>query len=264
VEESTRYREIAADLQRRIAFGELSPGEKLPSDAKLGTDYGASRNTVRAAVKLLLTRGVVERRPNQGTFVLAKNDPFSTVVNTDTGFAGFAGATYASEVIAKNRRPAVTHPRVEIRLASAPVAASLKLSEGSQVVIRHQERFIDGVLWSTQTTYYPMELVHNGAHRLLEVNDILEGVRSYLRRDLGITEIGSHDSMLVRAPGRDEASAFKIPDDGCIAVFETRQIGVDGSGRPLRLTISIYPADRNQFSMKTGALADGAQSEKDK
>jgi GntR family transcriptional regulator len=256
VEESTRYREIAADLQRKIASGELPPGGKLPSDAKLGTDYGASRNTVREAVKLLLTRGLVERRLNQGTFVLARKDPFSTVINADTGFGGFAGAAYASEVIAKHRKPAVTQPRVEIQIASKQVGATLRLHEGAQVVIRHQQRFIDDELWSTQTTYYPMKLVQEGATRLLEVKDISEGVRTYLARELGIREVGSHDTMLVRAPNPDEATAFKIPDDGCIAVFETRQIGVDGSGKPLRLTISIYPADRNQFSMKTGALAE--------
>jgi GntR family transcriptional regulator len=153
---------------------------------------------------------------------------------------------------------------VEIQVAPADVAVALKLDEGSQVVIRHQERSINGLLWSTQTTYYPMKLVHEGAIRLLDVADIAEGVRTYLHRELGIREIGSHDSMMVRTPGRDEATAFKIPDDGCIAVFETRQIGVDDSHQPLRLTISIYPADRNQFSMKTGALADDAQSEKDK
>jgi GntR family transcriptional regulator len=254
VSESTRYREIAADLQRKIVTGELSPGEKLPSDAKLGTDYGASRNTVREAVKLLLTRGVVERRPNQGTFVLARKDPFSTVINTVTGFGGYAGAVYASEVIAKHRTPAVTQPRVEIQLATVPVAAALRLDEDHQVVIRHQQRSIDNELWSTQTSYYPMKLVREGATRLLEVKDIPEGVRAYLARDFGIREVGSHDTMLVRAPTPPEATAFKIPDDGCIAVFETRQVGVEGSGRPLRLTISVYPADRNQFSMKTGEL----------
>lgn len=256
MEESTRYREIAADLQRKIASGELPPGEKLPSDAKLGTDYGASRNTIREAVKLLLTRGLVERRLNRGTFVLASKDPFSTVINTDTGFGGFAGAAYASEVIAKHRRPAVTEPRVEIQIASAQVATALRLDEGAQVVVRDQKRVIDGELWSTQTTYYPMKLAQEGAGRLLEVKDIPEGVRTYLARALGIREVGSHDTMLVRAPSPGEATAFRIPDDGCIAVFETRQVGVDGSGQPLRLTISIYPADRNQFSMKTGKLAD--------
>jgi GntR family transcriptional regulator len=261
VEESTRYRGIAADLQRKIASGELPPGQKLPSDAKLSSDYGASRNTVREAVKLLLTRGLVERRLNQGTFVLARKDPFSTVINTDTGFGGFEGAAYASEVIAKHRRPAVTEPRVEIKIASAQVTATLQLAEGDQVVVRHQQRLIDDELWSTQTTYYPMRLVQEGAGRLLEVKDIPEGVRSYLARDFSIREVGSHDTMLVRAPSQDEAAAFKIPDDGCIAVFETRQVGMDGSERPLRLTISIYPADRNQFSMKTGELAQSPASQ---
>ena len=257
MEESTRYREIAADLQRKIASGELPPGEKLPPDAKLSIDYRASRNTVREAVKLLLTRGLVERRVNRGTFVLARKDPFSTVINTDTGFGGFAGAAYASEVRAHHRTPDVTPPRVEIKIASARVAATLQLGHGDQVVVREQQRFIDDELWSTQITFYPMRLVHGGAARLLEVKDIPEGVRTYLARDFGIREVGSHDTMLVRAPTPAEANAFKIPDDGCIAVFETRQVGVDSAGHPLRLTISIYPADRNQFSMKTGTLADG-------
>jgi GntR family transcriptional regulator len=255
VGESTRYREIAADLQRKIASGELRPGQRLPTDQKLCTDYGASRNTVREAVKLLLTRGLVEKQPNRGTFVLAMKDPFSTAVNTDTGFAGYAGAAYASEVIAEHRKPDVSPPHVEMQIASAHVAAALRLESGAQVVIRHQERSIDGILWSTQATYYPMGHVHDGATRLLEVKDIPEGVRKYLAEHLGVREIGSHDTMLVRAPRPDEAAAFKIPDDGCIAVFETRQIGVDAEGKPLRLTISIYPADRNQFSMKTGELA---------
>ena len=256
MEESTRYREIAADLQRRIASGELPPGEKLPSDAKLGTDYGASRNTIREAVKLLLTRGLVERRLNRGTFVLASKDPFSTVINTDTGFGGFAGAAYASDMRANHRTPEVSQPRVEIKIASARVAATLRLDDGDQVVVRRQQRFIDGELWSTQITFYPMRLVQEGAARLLEVRDIREGVRTYLARDFGIREVGSHDTMLVRAPTRDEANAFKIPDDGCIAVFETRQVGVAASDQPLRFTVSIYPADRNQFSMKTGELTD--------
>ena len=59
--ETTRYREIAADLQRKIESGELGPGARLPSDAELGKTYHASRNTVREAVKNLVTRGFVEK-----------------------------------------------------------------------------------------------------------------------------------------------------------------------------------------------------------
>jgi GntR family transcriptional regulator len=83
-------------------------------------------------------------------------------------------------------------------------------------------------------------------------------LRRYLESKLGIKEIGSLDTMKVRAPNPYEAARFRIPDDGWIAVFETRQLGVRASDTPTRVTISIYPADRNQFSMRTGQLADDA------
>jgi GntR family transcriptional regulator len=266
MDEPKKYRDIATDLQDKIeAAAELPekewsedtlhPGAKLPSDAELIEIYGASRNTVREAVRLLLTRGLVEKQMGRGTFVVPKIDPFSTVVTPETGFGGFEGAAYASEVTARNRKPDVTTPRVEIQEAPGDVAAALELDGDLTVVIRHQQRFIDRVLWSMQTSAYPMRFVREGATGLLDVKDMPGGVRQYLDNTLGIKEIGSHDSMTVRAPTPGESAAFKIPDDGRVPVFETRQIGVDGEKHPVRLTISIYPADRNQFSMDTGDLA---------
>ncbi|HUY52490.1 MAG TPA: GntR family transcriptional regulator [Streptosporangiaceae bacterium] len=136
-----------------------------------GFPAAASRNTVREAIRFLLARGVVEKRPGAGTFVLKKTDPFRTAVSVDTGFGGFEGAAYASGVISRNRTPTVTTPRVELQEASGYIAAEFQLGQGSTVVIRHQERFIDGELWSMQTSYYPMEFVHRGASRLFDPAD---------------------------------------------------------------------------------------------
>jgi GntR family transcriptional regulator len=251
-----KYRAIAADLEAKIKAGELTAGERLPSDADLGAAYGASRNTVRQATQFLLTRGVVEKQPSGATLVRKTIDPFRTVVSADTGFGGFEGAAYASDVAASNRSPAVTKPRVEIQEASGDIAKALDLDEGAEVVIRHQQRFIDDELWSIQTSYYSMGLVEQGARRLLAAKDIAEGTRSYLDETIGVQEIGSRDTMTVRAPNPGEAKAFNLPEDGRIAVFETRQTGVDATGKPVRVTITIYPSDRNTFSMETGALAE--------
>jgi GntR family transcriptional regulator len=263
MDKPTKYREIAADLQRKIESGGLPAGAKLPSDAELSDAYGASRNTVREAVKLLLMRGLVEKQSGRGTFVPTKIDPFLTVITADSGFGGFRVTVTGADGTSRNRRPTVTVPKVEIQKASGDIAAELELEEDLTVVIRHQERYIDDVLWSTQTSYYPMRFVHDRATRLLEVEDIAEGVRRYLESKIGVREVGSHDTMTVRAPDPEEAKAFRIPDDGRIAVFETRQVGVDGDHEPVRVTISIYPADRNLFSMETGALAENAQRQED-
>ena len=215
-----KYREIAADLENKIKSGEPPAGERLPSDAELGETYGASRNTVREAVRFLLTRGVLEKRPGGGTIVANRIDPFRTVVTVDTGFSGFEGAAYASDVISKNRTHQVTTPKVELQIAEDDLAAELQLDKGATVVIRHQERFIDDVLWSMQTSYYPKDFVTRGADRLLAVEDITGGTRQYLDEQLGIKEIGSRDTMTVRAPTPGEAAAFRLPEDGRVAVFE--------------------------------------------
>ena len=64
------YRQIAEDLRRQIEAGELPPGAQLRTELELREKYDASRNTVRDAIKWLITRGLVETRPGQGTFVV--------------------------------------------------------------------------------------------------------------------------------------------------------------------------------------------------
>jgi GntR family transcriptional regulator len=88
MDEPTKYRGIAADLQDKIESGEFAPGEKLPSDAELGEEYEASRNTVREAIRFLMTRRLVEKQGTRGTFVLTKIDPFSTVVSKAPALGG--------------------------------------------------------------------------------------------------------------------------------------------------------------------------------
>lgn len=255
-----KYRDIAARLESMITSGELVAGERLPPDAALVKKYKVSRNTIRLAIQFLLTRGVLEKETGGGTLVRKKIDPFRTVVSTDTGFGGFEGAAYASDVEASNRRPAVGTPRVEIQEASGDIASALNLSKGASVVVRHQERFIDDDLWSIQTSFYPLAFAEKGARLLLVAKDLPEGTRKYLDETIGIKEIGSRDRMTVRAPTTGESASFNLPEDGRIAVFETRQRGVDDDGKPVRVTVTIYPSDRNTFSMVTGELAERLRS----
>jgi len=54
------YRQIADDLRGKIDSGEIPHGAQLPTEIELMDAYSASRNTVRDAIKLLTTRGMVE------------------------------------------------------------------------------------------------------------------------------------------------------------------------------------------------------------
>jgi GntR family transcriptional regulator len=251
------YRQIAEDLRQKIESGELGHGAQLPTELELREQHEASRNTVRDAIKLLITRGLVETRPGQGTFVVEKIDPFVTTLSElETGLGGGEGVSYASQVQALGRKPTTTRPRVEIQAASEMIETTLHLAQGTTIVSRHQQRFIDGVPWSLQTTFYPMRFVEAGAVRLIQAEDIPEGVVKYLGTQLGIKQAGYRDNIIVRPPDPNETAFFKLPDDGRIAVVEVRRTGFNENGEPLRLTRSVFPTDRNQFVYNLGDVPD--------
>lgn len=258
------YRQIARDLRQQIESGALPPGEKLPTEQQLSERYEASRNTIRDAIKWLTTRVLVETRPGQGTFVAKRLTPFVTTLSADeeTGLGGGEGRAAFSEVEARGRKAGASQPKVEIHSASGNVRARLRVPEGTQVVSRRQERFIDDTAWSLQTTYYPLELVTQGAVALLTPEDIHGGTIAYLKETLGLVQVGYRDRILVRPPHEDESRFFGLPDDGRISVVSLMRTGYQAGEKgpvPFRVTFTVLPADRNQlvinFGQVPGALA---------
>ena len=144
------YRQIADDLRWQIESESLRPGQQLQTELELREHYRASRNTVRDAIKWLTTLGLVEPRPGQGTFVVKKIDPFITSLSADptTGLGGGEGTTYLSQVSEQDREASYSEPQVEIQKASSEVSTQLQVPEGTQVISRHQRRYIDGTPWS--------------------------------------------------------------------------------------------------------------------
>jgi GntR family transcriptional regulator len=250
------YRQIAEDLRQRIEAGELSHGEQLPTELELRVRYEASRNTVRDAVKLLITRGLVETYPGRGTFVAEQIEPFITVIDLETGFGSEGGAA-EPRGDSRDRRTTTGAPRIEIHHAAGVAGRELGLEEGATVVSRHVQRFIDGTPWSIQVSYYPISLVERGAVNLIRLTDMPFGVVRYLEEVLAIKQVGWRDKITVRAPDLNETAFFKLPGDGRVAVFEIFETGFDESGTPFRLTVTTYPADRNQFVMNVGPMSSG-------
>lgn len=67
-ERRQKFRVLADELRRGIA--ELRwPEGRLPTEQQLATEQGVSLNTVRRAVDLLVTEGLVYRRQGSGTYV---------------------------------------------------------------------------------------------------------------------------------------------------------------------------------------------------
>ncbi|MGV9368351.1 MULTISPECIES: GntR family transcriptional regulator [Micromonospora] len=72
------FRQLADLLRDRITSGDLAPGASLPSELRLAQEHGLSRTSVRQAIALLRSEGLVIVKPPRGTFVRAV-EPAETV-----------------------------------------------------------------------------------------------------------------------------------------------------------------------------------------
>lgn len=65
---------LSADLRRRLEEGEWGPGDQMPTERVLATEYGVARNTIRKILTRMVEDGLIERRVGQGTLVLDRPD----------------------------------------------------------------------------------------------------------------------------------------------------------------------------------------------
>lgn len=67
------YEAIVKQVEAALASGELVPGSRLPSERALMTQFGVSRSTVREALRVMESDGLIKSRPGdpRGAEVLA-------------------------------------------------------------------------------------------------------------------------------------------------------------------------------------------------
>lgn len=91
----SRHSNLARTLAQEIADGLYPVGSKLPREVDLCEQFGASRHTVRMALKQLERHGLVERTRRLGTVVKAKQvaQDYKLTVGTISDLAQFGSDT---------------------------------------------------------------------------------------------------------------------------------------------------------------------------
>jgi GntR family transcriptional regulator, transcriptional repressor for pyruvate dehydrogenase complex len=82
------YQQVADQLRELILTGSLTPGDRLPTEAELATNFGVSRSTVREALRVLASQGLIItlRGTTGGTFVArVQPDQVSQYLETSIG-----------------------------------------------------------------------------------------------------------------------------------------------------------------------------------
>jgi GntR family transcriptional repressor for pyruvate dehydrogenase complex len=83
IEKHSRTQQVVEEIKRAVAGGTIKIGDKLPPERDLALQFGVSRTSIREAVRILSTLGLVKTTQGGGTYV---TDLFSENVFSFLGF----------------------------------------------------------------------------------------------------------------------------------------------------------------------------------
>ena len=232
--------ELVADaLRRAIADETYRPGDQLPSENQLAAQHGASRQTVRRALRELRLRGLITSQQGKGGFVRV---PPSVAVTLTAANYNRHQSEGQSGFNAQVREQGCTPRQVIIEIASVPAppeaAERLRLAAGTAILMRHLQLMVDDQPAQLVKAYYDPRLV--AGSRLEQPTLIPGGTHAELRR------LGAHISRFVeelkgaRLPNPAEERALLLPDG--VPVLRSIRTAYAGE-RPVEVMDTISHAE---------------------
>ncbi|MCG5211730.1 GntR family transcriptional regulator [Streptosporangium sp. KLBMP 9127] len=237
---STLYQQVASELRRAIYSGDLGPGDQLPTEADLMHLHRVSRNTVRLALGELVNEGLVTRTPRRGTIVrdrrpllmYPQRELQPQPAHSPREAFGFA-------VSQEGREPS---QKIEVSIVEPPeeIAIRLELPDQGLAVVRRRLRFVDGQPYNTNDSYFPQALVADS--EIVRPVDIMRGANLVLE-ELGHPQVRVVDDISARMPTPTEVRRLELEPG--TPVIEYLRVGYDADDIPVRVAISVLPADKH-------------------
>ena len=234
---------VAADLRERIALGDVEPSGALESEAALGLRHGVSRVTVRRALELLRSEGLVESRRGAGWFVsgASVHQPLALGTFRHAGSAvADAGLRTSRRVVGFGFRPAPDR-----------VAASLQLSEGDDVLQVRSVRSVDDVPLDVAHEWVPGTL--GGGVSRSDAQD--PGTWATLQRE-GVHIDRVRQTITAAVATGDDAALLNVASG--TALLLVRRVAHDDHGTPVALADHRYLASRFSLEVEFRGWSGGA------
>lgn len=232
------YIQIAESLLERITTGELAPDERLPSERELSKTLNVSRMTLRAALRVLDNKGLLVRRPGDGTYIAqpkierqaAKLVPFTKNMHRH-------GYQASARLVIFERR-----------LAEVSVASKLKIPVSAPVYYFQRLRLINQEPVLLETCTMPIYCFSNLEAFDLEKRSIYE----ILETEYGIVPHHSQQNLEAVSATDYEAELLGI-DPGAPLMLE-RRVAYNDEDSPFEYGRDLYRGDRFRFMTEIAPL----------
>ena len=150
----SRYGWLAARLRAGIMSGEWLPGSAIPAETQLAKNSNVALGTVRQAIAVLVTEGLLERVHGRGTFVSSGIAGASLLRFFRFRTPQSVGSTTATHVNTEIPASRIIEKRVV--KASTEVATALDIAERDPVLALTRIRSLAGVPCLFERIWLPL------------------------------------------------------------------------------------------------------------
>lgn len=228
-----KYAQLVQTLQRRIEAGDYPPGSLLPSENQLIHEFGVSRPTVVAALRMLREQGWIESQQGKGRFVRGR-PAMASAEQSRTGHAYLTNAeTHAPGEL------------LEAGAVAAPnrVGALLDLRPKNKAFLRRRLVARGGEPSELVSLWLPLEL--SEGTDLTSAEPLEQGIRDHVQSRKGVRFDHVVEQVTARMPSADEVKQLGMPKN--TPVLDVYAAVRDPGGRPLAVLNVVLPADRHEL-----------------
>ena len=233
-----RYVQIAESLLEQIESGQLKPGDRLPAERTLSEMLGVNRMTVRRALRVLESRGLVVRLQGDGTYVAEpKIERQAASLTSFTVGMQRRGLQPGARIVSFEQRPVEASVGALLQLPiSAPVYSLLRLRSINQEPVMLERYTI------------PIQRFPGLERHDLEQRSVYEVFQTEYR----VTVERARQSLEPVVATEFEAELLAIPS-GSPLMLE-RRLSFDLEGRPVEHGTDLYRGDRFRFVTELAPL----------
>ena len=235
------WRRIQFALEKDLAEGAFSPGQKLPTEEELAERFDAHRHTIRRAIGRLQEKGLVRAEQGRGIFVQERVIVHALHPRSQLSKTSEKSGRIASRMVvgARNLR------------STRPVASGLSLLVGTVVRRVETVRLIDGAPVAVTSHFFPLPRFDGIDRKVRELGSVSLAFRSY-----GIdrfTHVASRISA--RTPSQGDARLLQQPLSR--PILHVSNISVDEMRKPIQFTQTRFASALVELIVPYGRLNDG-------
>ena len=225
-----KYIHISGDLRNKILAGEYKSNDKLPSEKDLGAHYEASKMTIKQALDILVSEGLIIKRRGSGTFV---KDLSKKEIDRIAIINQFRGKT------AENPDKHVTSKVLDFSVIKADpfIQNKLNISEDDFVYHIYRVRYLNGSPTVIEETHMPIDVIPG-----LKKETLQASIYEYIEEELHLKIQSGHRTITVRKATDFEAEELALEKGDPVGVAE--QIGYLVTGAAFEHSVSVHRYDK--------------------